>query len=118
VVGWSWNDSSRRTVLLMHGWGGYAAQMQPLIEALVSAGFRCVALDAPSHGASGPGPLGPKRATLFEFTQTLLAASESLDDITGVIAHSGGCASVAWTLIGRPDWPGRRRGFIAPFGSP
>jgi pimeloyl-ACP methyl ester carboxylesterase len=116
VAGWSWGSGV--PVLLMHGWGGYAGQLQSFVEPLVRAGFQAVALDAPSHGMSGPSQLGPKHATLFDFSDAMLAISRQMSSIAGVIAHSGGCAAAAWALRQRPDWPVRRLVFIAPFGSP
>lgn len=116
VAGWKWGQGD--PVLLMHGWGGYAAQLQSFVEPLVRTGFQAVALDAPSHGMSGPSQLGPNHATLFDFSDAMLAISRRMPSIAGVIAHSGGCAAAAWALRQKPDWPVRRMVFIAPFGSP
>lgn len=116
VAGWRWGKGD--PVLLMHGWGGYAAQLQAFVDPLVRSGFEVRAFDAPSHGMSGPSELGPKHATLFDFSNTMLAVSKQLPRIAGVVAHSGGCAAAAWALRTRPDWPVRRMVFIAPFGSP
>ena len=116
VAGWKWGRGE--PVLLMHGWGGYAAQLRTFVEPLVRAGFQVVALDAPSHGMSGPSQLGPKHATLFDFSDAMLAVSRQMPAIAGVIAHSGGCAAAAWALRQHPAWPVRRMVFIAPFGSP
>ncbi|HEX7938106.1 MAG TPA: alpha/beta fold hydrolase, partial [Gemmatimonadaceae bacterium] len=116
VVGWRWGSGP--TVLLMHGWGGYGAQMQPFVEPLVRSGHRVVLFDAPSHGESGPSAWGPRSATLFDFADALVAVSEGAGPIAGVIAHSGGCAAAAWTLERAPGWRPARMVFIAPFGSP
>lgn len=116
VAGWRWGTGD--AVLLMHGWGGYAAQLQAFVDPLVRAGFQVMAFDAPSHGMSGPSALGPRHATLFDFSAALLAVSKETPRIAGVIGHSGGCAAAAWALRTRPDWPVRRMVFIAPFGSP
>lgn len=116
VAGWRWGNGD--AVLLMHGWGGYAAQLQAFVDPLVRSGFQVLAFDAPSHGMSGPSELGPKHATLFDFSNTMLAVSKEVPRIAGVIAHSGGCAAAAWALRLRPSWPVRRMVFIAPFGSP
>ena len=116
IVGWRWGSGP--TVLLMHGWGGYAAQMQPFVEPLLRSGHRVIAFDAPSHGESGPSALGPKSATLFDFSDALVAASEGVSPIAGVIAHSGGCAAAAWTMVRSPGWRPERMVFVAPFGSP
>jgi pimeloyl-ACP methyl ester carboxylesterase len=37
-------------VILAHGWGGRAAQMIDLAEAVAASGFQAVAIDAPGHG--------------------------------------------------------------------
>lgn len=116
VAGWKWG--SGEPVLLMHGWGGYAAQLQSFVEPLVRAGFQAVALDAPSHGMSGPSQLGPRHATLFDFSDAMVAISRQVPRIAGVVAHSGGCAAAAWALRQHSGWPVRRMVFIAPFGSP
>lgn len=48
VVAWKWGEGLR--VVLMHGWGGNAAQMRAFVPALTGAGFQVIAFDAPSHG--------------------------------------------------------------------
>jgi pimeloyl-ACP methyl ester carboxylesterase len=116
VVGWRWGSGP--VVLLMHGWGGQAAQLQGFVEPLTRGGYQVVACDAPSHGMSGPGRLGAGRAVLFDFSDTLLAVSRDYPAIAGLIAHSGGCAAAAWAQVQKPDWPVQRMVFIAPFGSP
>jgi pimeloyl-ACP methyl ester carboxylesterase len=116
VVGWRWGSGP--AVLLMHGWGGYAAQLQPFVEPLVRLGHRVIVFDAPSHGDSGPSALGPKSATLFDFADALAAVSAGVGPIAGVIAHSGGCAAAAWTMVRSPGWRPARLVFVAPFGSP
>lgn len=52
VVAYSWGEGYR-TALVLHGWESRAAHFAGLIDALVNAGYRVVALDAPAHGASG-----------------------------------------------------------------
>ena len=116
VVGWRWGSGP--AVLLMHGWGGHAAQLRAFVEPLTRAGYQVVACDAPSHGLSAPGRLGPGRAVLFDFSETLLMVSRDQPAIAGVIAHSGAAAATAWALTQRPDWPVQRIVFVAPFGSP
>lgn len=116
VVGWRWGMGP--TVVLVHGWGGYGGQLSAFIEPLTRAGFQVIAFDAPSHGDSGPGDLGPRHATLFDFSDSLLAVTQDHPRIAGVVAHSGGCAAVAWALLqARPIVP-ERLVFIAPFGRP
>ena len=115
VVGWRWGSGP--AVLLMHGWAGYAAQLQAFVDPLTRAGYQAIAFDAPSHGASGPSKLGRRYATLFDFSDTLMAVSRELTRVAGVIAHSGGCAATAWALGTHREWRPERIVFIAPFGS-
>jgi pimeloyl-ACP methyl ester carboxylesterase len=115
VVRWAWGSGP--TVVLMHGWGGLGVQMQPFVAPLVQAGYRVVIFDAPSHGASAPGHLGGRRVTLFEFADTLRAASADTGEVAGVVAHSGGATAAAWA-IARGDAPPRRLVLISPMASP
>jgi pimeloyl-ACP methyl ester carboxylesterase len=115
VVGWGWGTGP--AVLLMHGWGGHAGQLHAFVEPLTRAGYQAIALDAPSHGASGPSKLGRRYATLFDFADALIAVSRDLTEAAGIIAHSGGCAAAAWALSTHPEWRVERMVFIAPFGS-
>jgi hypothetical protein len=73
VVGWSFGDGP--PVYLLHGWGGSAAQLGAFVEPLAGAGFRVVAFDAPSHGASPPGPSGRRSSTIVEFAAALRAVA-------------------------------------------
>lgn len=115
VAGWRWGSGP--AVLLMHGWGGYGAQLQAFVEPLTRAGFQAVMVDAPSHGMSGPSRRGPGQATLFDFSDALLVAARQTPEVAGVIAHSGGCAAAAWALTKSQELQVRRMVFIAPFGS-
>ena len=63
VAGWRWGNGP--TVILLHGWGGYAGQLSAFVEPLVRSGYQVIAFDAPSHGESDAGALGPRHATLF-----------------------------------------------------
>lgn len=114
VVTWSWGDGP--TVLLMHGWGGMAAQMGSFVEPLVRAGHRVITFDAPSHGFSGPSRIGTRQSTLFDFADALVEVSRKAGDVTAVVAHSGGCTSTAWAI--RKGWRVPAAVFIAPMGSP
>jgi len=116
VVAWRWGTGP--AVLLVHGWGGYAGQLHAFVEPLTRAGCQVVAFDAPSHGESGPSKWGARQATLFEFAEAMVAASRDATRIAGVIAHSGGCAAVAWALRTHGEWRPGRVVFIAPFGNP
>ncbi len=114
VAAWSWGEGP--AVLLVHGWGGHSAQFQSFVEPLVRAGLRAIAFDAPSHGASGASPHGRRQSTFFDFAEALVALAQTVEPVAGVIAHSGGCTSVAWAL--RNGWTVPAAVFIAPMGSP
>jgi pimeloyl-ACP methyl ester carboxylesterase len=113
VVTWRWG--SGRPVILVHGWGGYGGQYHAMIEGLTNAGFQAITFDAPSHGQSAPGALGPRYATLFEFADALRAIARDTPDLAGIVAHSGGCAAVAWALRTDTAFAPPRLVFVAPF---
>jgi pimeloyl-ACP methyl ester carboxylesterase len=114
VAAWSWGEGP--AVLFVHGWGGLASQFQSFVEPLVRAGYRAIAFDAPSHGASGPSRHGKRQSTFFEFADALVELARKSEPVAGVIAHSGGGTSVAWAL--RRGWTVPAAVFIAPMGSP
>jgi pimeloyl-ACP methyl ester carboxylesterase len=113
VATWSWGEGL--SVLLVHGWGGTAAQMAPFVEPLVAAGFRVVAFDAPAHGASGPSRFGKRQTTFFDFADAITTISRCIEPVA-VIAHSGGCTSAAWAIRGGFRIPAAV--FLAPMASP
>ena len=116
VTAWRWGTG--RTVLLMHGWGGHAGQFQSIVQELGRRGIASVAFDAPSHGESAPGMLGPRYSTLFEFADALRAVSAHTQSLLGAVAHSGGCAAVAWAMAREPQLSIPRVAFVAPFARP
>jgi pimeloyl-ACP methyl ester carboxylesterase len=111
VVGWTWGDGA--PVYLVHGWGGSAAQLGAFVEPLVAAGYRVVAFDAPSHGASEPGPSGPRKGTLLELAAALRAVAAVHGPAHAVVAHSLGCAAAALAL--RDGLVAGRAVLVAPF---
>ncbi len=94
--------------LLLHGWGGYAAQFDPLAAELVRAGHRVVSLDLPGHGRSG-GTL----ASLLHFADAVGEAEKLIGPIATLVAHSlgGGAAALALSR----GLPVRRVVLISPF---
>ncbi len=116
VVAWKWGTGP--AVILMHGWGGYGAQMQPFVEPLTRAGYQAVLFDAPAHGVSGPSRLGARRSTLFDFADALNAIARAAPSVAGVIAHSGGSTAAAWALRSWPTSSPPPMVFIAPMSSP
>lgn len=89
IVAYRWGAKRDPAVLLLHGWGGRAAQFAPLVRDLVAEGLSVVAFDAPAHGASGG-----HRTDIRDW----LEAIRQLDPGSGfvaVIGHSfGGLAAL------------------------
>jgi len=85
---WEWGSGP--TVVLVHGWGSRAGRFSVMGRALLDAGRRVVAYDAPAHGRS-TGQL----ASLIEFARALRAVADSVGPVHGVVGHSlGGAAAV------------------------
>lgn len=115
VTVWRWGKGP--AVILVHGWGGFGAQMLPFVEPLTRAGFEAIIFDAPAHGESGPSKHGKRKTTLFEFAYVLDALAESSPNLAGVVAHSGGATAAAWALS-KTKWRTQTAVFVAPMGSP
>jgi pimeloyl-ACP methyl ester carboxylesterase len=77
--------------------------MSGLARALVGAGFRVVAYDAPAHGESTG-----RFASLPEFARALADVAEALGKIHGLFGHSLGGAAVAM----KASSPSRRGGGV------
>jgi pimeloyl-ACP methyl ester carboxylesterase len=105
VRGWVWGDGP--VVYLVHGWGGNAGQFDAFVQPLATAGFTVVAHDAPSHGSSGPGHLGPRASTIYESAQSLDAVAARYGPAHAVVSHSLG--SMAAALASARGWLGTRR---------
>jgi len=104
-------SSEAGVVYLAHGWGGWRGQLGAFVEPLRAAGYRVVAFDAPSHGDSGPGRLGPRRSTMPELADTLAAVVREHGDATAVVAHSLGTATAV--LAVRDGLPAERLVLVA-----
>ena len=86
---WQWGESGP-LVVLIHGWGGRAAQMAPLAEYLAAQGYRCVAPDMRAHGAS-PG----RRIRFAHFIDDLPLLLKQLGDpVHALIGHSAGAMTM------------------------
>ena len=96
VRGHVWGEGP--VVYFVHGWGGRGSQFTAYVEPLVSAGYRVVLFDAPAHGDSEPGPVGPRRSHGVEFGRALDAVSARFGPAHAVIAHSLGTISTYLTL--------------------
>lgn len=116
---WRWGSRDAPAVLLVHGWGGYAAQMRAFVFPLLGAGYRVIAYDQPAHGVSEGRLTG-----LPDFADVLAEVAWHHGDVRAVIAHSLGATAAAmahaWrkfdankiVLISPPsDMPGYSRRF-------
>jgi pimeloyl-ACP methyl ester carboxylesterase len=95
--GISWGTG--RNIYLVHGWGGWGLQLAAYVPPLVAAGFRVLAYDAPSHGASDPGHAGARRTDLPEMAEALRAVVAARGPAYGVIAHSLGAAATGQAML-------------------
>jgi pimeloyl-ACP methyl ester carboxylesterase len=116
VAGEVWGDPQAGAVYLMHGWGGRREQLDGFVAPLTGAGLRVVAFDAPSHGASDPGPEGPGRGTVLELADALAAVVAELGPAHAVVAHSLGAMATAHALDHGLE--AGRLAFVAPMADP
>jgi pimeloyl-ACP methyl ester carboxylesterase len=105
LAGWEWGSGP--TVVLVHGWGSRAARFGALGGALLEAGFRVVAYDAPAHGESTG-----RFASLPEFARALRDVAGELGPIHGLVGHSLGGAAAAMAM--RHGVEVRRAVLLAP----
>lgn len=88
IACWCWGRGP--TVILVHGWEGYAAQLIHFVRPLVEAGFRVATFDMPAHGRSTG-----SRISVFDMSAAIRAVGEVFAPTRAVIAHSlGGAASI------------------------
>src|SRR5215469_4186983 len=86
IAVYHWGDGDRR-ILLVHGWGGKAAQFFAFVEALRDHGYAVIAFDAPAHGgSSGVFASGPA------FARAARMVADLLGPLQAVVAHSLGAA--------------------------
>jgi pimeloyl-ACP methyl ester carboxylesterase len=88
---YAWGDGP--TVLLVHGWGGLAAQLDRFVRPLVASGHRVIAFDLPGHGRSSG-----KTTDLAEVSRVIRTLAAWFGPLHGVVAHSLGVASTALAL--------------------
>ncbi|MEZ5706573.1 MAG: alpha/beta hydrolase [Burkholderiaceae bacterium] len=79
--------------LLVHGWQSQAADLMPLAEALLDAGFSVWAPDLPGHGHSGGAHLAIPLAAA-----ALREASRAAGGFAVAVGHSYGAASLVHAL--------------------
>jgi pimeloyl-ACP methyl ester carboxylesterase len=101
--------------LLVHGWGGSAAQMLPLAQSLATQGLRPVLVDMPAHGRStGSASALPQFARAIDYVVARLRQQGF--EIQALLAHSLGASAAAY-VVSR-GLPVRRLVLLAPPASP
>ncbi|MCB1589001.1 MAG: alpha/beta fold hydrolase [Xanthomonadales bacterium] len=106
---WAWGEGA--AVLLLHGWGGGAAQMGPLAEAIADAGFKAIAVDLHGHGQS-PG----RRISFSRMVEDVRTATRQLaPQAAAWVGHSAGGMALmaargdqdapAYVTLNTPLWP-------------
>lgn len=102
-------------VVLMHGWGGHAAQMLPLARALMAQGLKPMLVDLPAHGRS----LG-STSNLPQFARAIGYLSARLQqqghEVRAVVAHSLAANALAYAAA--RGLPVGRLVLLAPPASP
>ena len=89
-----WGDVNRNpAVVLVHGWNGWAQQMEQFVAPLQERGLAVVAFDHVAHGASAG-----NRSSLPVMLRTVEHVLNTVPNAVGVIAHSLGAAAVASVL--------------------
>jgi hypothetical protein len=91
VIGYEWGKGP--AVLLVHGWGGRSGHMSALVDPLVAAGFRAVAIDMAGHGESQG-----RLSSLVHFTSAIERASALFQPMSGLVAHSFGAAACTYAM--------------------
>jgi pimeloyl-ACP methyl ester carboxylesterase len=88
-----WSFGAGPTILLAHGWSGYAAQFDAWIEPLVAAGYRVVLFDAPAHGGSGG-----RRTNIMDMAGAIQQVAGLYGPVHAIVAHSFGAPATLFAL--------------------
>ncbi|HEY9093666.1 MAG TPA: alpha/beta hydrolase [Candidatus Cryosericum sp.] len=87
-------------VILLHGWGGQAASMMPLIVALETR-YRVLAFDLPGFGESNP---PPEPWGTPEYAEFVWKAAKSLGIVCATyVGHSFGGRVAIWLAAHHPE---------------
>ena len=92
IACWSWGRGP--TVILVHGWEGYGAQLVHFVRPLLSAGLRVVTFDMPAHGGSTG-----RQVTALDMARALRVVAQQFSPNRGVIAHSLGAAVAVYAMF-------------------
>jgi pimeloyl-ACP methyl ester carboxylesterase len=92
-----WTLGKGPKVMLVHGWGGWAAQLAPIAEALARSGLSATAIDLPGHGSDRV-----RRSDPFQMADALRVLADERGVPTVVVAHSLGAMIAALALDAAP----------------
>jgi pimeloyl-ACP methyl ester carboxylesterase len=93
VTTYRWGAAGAPTVLLAHGWNGWAQQMESFVAPLIERGLAVLAFDHVAHGRSDG-----DTTSLPVMIRSTQAIAETTPHLVGAIAHSLGAAAVASVL--------------------
>ncbi|MFO1464010.1 MAG: alpha/beta fold hydrolase [bacterium] len=105
LAAWKWGEGP--LALLVHGWGGSAAQLTPWVAPLRRAGYAVVAFDAPAHGHSGG-----RLSSLPQFAAAIAGVAAHVGGVEVLVAHSMGGAAASLAMAGGLSL--NRAVFLAP----
>lgn len=104
---WSWGEGP--AALLVHGWGGHAGQLTPLVRPLLARGLRVLAFDAPGHGETRGG-----EPNLVRFAAAIAAVGRLAGGVRALAAHSLGAAAASYAMHRHPAVRPDAAVFFAP----
>ena len=93
LIGWRWGRKEDPAVVLVHGWGGRAAQLRGDVAPLTARGYSVVAFDAPGHGMTGG-----RESSLVHMAAALDAVLRDVGPVEAVVGHSLGGAVTGYVL--------------------
>lgn len=101
-----WTLGEGPLALLVHGWGGWAAQFGAIAHALADAGFEAVSVDLPGHGQDRA-----RRTDMFQWADALHALVEHRGAPALIVGHSLGAMAASYAF---DDTPPPAAVFLAP----
>jgi pimeloyl-ACP methyl ester carboxylesterase len=114
---WIPADGTAPVVIVLHGWGGTAADMLPIGPGLHESGFHVLFLDARKHGQSDNEDFMSMPRFAEDLTSAIATMRERSDvDTVGVVAHSVGAAAAIYAAAGAT--PPDAVVAVAPFAHP
>jgi pimeloyl-ACP methyl ester carboxylesterase len=93
VTTYRWGDAEAPTVLLAHGWNGWAQQLEAFVAPLTERGFAVLAFDHVAHGRSDG-----ETTSLPAMIRSTAKVMNDTPNLVGGIAHSLGAAALASVL--------------------